>query len=242
MMDGQYLLFDKIEVFELKNGDCYIRNGQHYFFKESYFASKRYKPTSICKVKWQWFDFVCMFLVVCSVGLLVEMYLKAGTFMISPFNNASTVGISFSFLLANVVFHEFGHALFLKIWHRKVGKVHVTFRYVFPMITVDTSDSYLLSKFRRCCVSYAGVLVNVYLCSIVVLCFPNYSFVIPQVLTMVLFCLIPIGGLRNDGYHILFSTILNVNSTAKKRTAIDYIGSVAIYAFVLYSLYSRLFR
>ncbi len=240
MMDGQYILFDDVEVFELKNGDCYIKKDNQYFFKKNYYASKRYKSNSINKATWRWFDYSCIILICISIILLINLYLKSITFINGNFVNPSSVSLSFLFLISNVVLHEIGHATFLKIWQRKVGKIKLNFRYVFPMITVDTSDSYLIPKFRRCCVSYAGVMVNIYTCYIVYVCFNNFSFVIPQVLTMITFCIIPIGGLRNDGYHILFSTILNINSTGKKRSYIDYIGGIVIYTFVIYSLYHKL--
>jgi putative peptide zinc metalloprotease protein len=241
MMDGQNLTFDRYEVFELKNGDCYIKVGNQYFFKKNYYASKKYELATVSKVSWKRFDYLCIFLVGISVILLGILLWKSSTFFENTVRSSSSVFLAIGFLIFNVILHEFGHAVFLKIWHRKIGKIRLSFRYVFPMITVDTSDSYLLPKFRRCCVSYAGAMMNIYICFLVYIFFNKFTFIIPQVLTMIIFCLIPIGGIRNDGYHILFSTIFSMNSTRKKKNIIDYIGMIVIYSIVLYSLYSKLF-
>ncbi|GAB2023360.1 hypothetical protein RyT2_24360 [Pseudolactococcus yaeyamensis] len=87
-------------------------------------------------------------------------------------------GLAFSFLFVNLVCHELGHSLVLRFFGRRRGRYKVKWFYIFPMITVDTSEAYMLPKFEAAAVCYAGIMTNIYLSSIICLIFPSKLFII----------------------------------------------------------------
>ena len=72
-------------------------------------------------------------------------------------------------LFANIFIHELGHVLFLKLFY-KSGKIKIGFKiyFIYPAFYVDTSDSYLLPKYKRIAVYLAGNFMN---CIYVLICF-----------------------------------------------------------------------
>ncbi len=241
-MNGKYLSNNDLEVYELANGDCYFKRKGKYYFKPKLFASEKYYFEEKIQISWSLFDSLCSMFIVTSIVTLIFLIRYSSSFFRITYPTNEMILFSLIFLLINIVTHEMSHAAFLKIWNRKVGKIGINFRFIFPMITVDTSDSYLLPKFRRFCVYYAGVMINIFWCGLIWLFFPKLTFVIPQILMLILFCLFPLGGVRNDGYHILYSILLGRNNFQNKKTIFDTVGKVVLYGIVFYSIFNLLFR
>ena len=64
-------------------------------------------------------------------------------------------------LIGNIFIHEFGHVLFLKLFYKK-SHVKIGFKFVFiwPAFYVDTSYSYMVSKYKRIAIYLAGNFMN----------------------------------------------------------------------------------
>lgn len=222
-----YLWNEKYEILETANGDCYIKSIQEkkYYFKRHFFASKNPNIYSIKKVVLELKDIVYLLLACCSVWLLVYLLLNINR--ITTVNTSKNNVVAVIYLLVNLVLHEIGHRCVLKSFGRMPGGVKFKFSFIFPTITVDTTDSYILPKFRRFMVYYAGVMVNIIICFITFIFFKDYNYCIISVLWFIIFNLIPIPWVNTDGYYILFVLLLNVNSFKKKKSIIMTIGKIA---------------
>jgi putative peptide zinc metalloprotease protein len=67
----------------------------------------------------------------------------------------------FPLIAVAVVLHELGHALAAKAAGAQVDRVGIGWYWFRPVVSVDTSDAWLASRWRRMLVDAGGVLVNV---------------------------------------------------------------------------------
>lgn len=129
--------------------------------------------------------------------------------------------VAISFIVINVILHEAGHGLTLKFFGESAGKIKLKFYYIFPVISVETSDIYLLPKFRASCVCIAGIMVNIFLCTFIIIFLPNYNYVITPIISLIIFSLIPFSGVKTDGYNLIVTTLMNINEFKGKRNKIS---------------------
>ena len=94
---------------------------------------------------------------------------------------------------------------------------------------MDTSDSYILPRFRRLFVYVYGLVVNVILMSIVILFFPKYTYVNSFILINVLLNFLPNGAIKTDGYHIWINNIFNVNDYKYRKNKLFIIIKFTFY-------------
>lgn len=237
-----YLTNEKYEVLEDEKGACYVKDlsKQKYYYKRDLYASKT-KGFEQKIVSWDFKDTIYLLLIVISflsVVILVVNY-KKYTFL---HLNTSMKTEAILFLVVNLIVHEIGHAVTLKYFGKSRGKYRFKISFIFPTICVDTSELYLLPKFEKICVCYAGIMNNIILCGMIIIFSPNYSYLIVCVVPLILFNLLPFGGVQTDGYHIFINIMLGIrnykikeNIVSKILRYIFYIVSLLILAITLKS-------
>lgn len=208
----------KYEVLEKTNGDCFIKEIEtnRYFFKEKYFASKKYVFNEKIKMKYEYKDFVSIILTAISFYLLFIS-------LCDIINNKNPVKkdseiLIFIFISINIIAHEIGHMLALLTWGYKPGKIKLKFYYIFPLVSVDTSDIYIMPKHRGAFVCYAGIMVNIYICAIITFFFPEYNYINIPIFTLILFSLIPFSGVKTDGYNLFIKLLWGINDVKGKKS------------------------
>lgn len=118
--------------------------------------------------------------------------------------------IDSNFLLANIILvlniflHELGHMIFLKSFYRD-GRIKLGFKlfFIYPAFYVDTSDSYLLPKYKKISVYLAGNFFNsiyILFCMIFIPEINKYNYI---VISTILINFLPI--VKSDGYYALIS-------------------------------------
>lgn len=142
-------------------------------------------------------------------------------------------------LIGNIFIHEFGHVLFLKMFYPK-SKVKIGFKFIFiwPAFYVDTSYSYMVSKYKRIAIYMAGNFMNcIYV--LFVLFFARsqlpYCYL---VVTNILVNFAPI--VKSDGYYAVV-TLLNRTNTKKGKAATTIEDSIrGVIMFIVLGIFSWL--
>lgn len=234
-MNDVYFCYENYEILENKNGDCFIKDlsQNKYFFKASYFASKQIQAREIEIVRWSLKDTFCVTIIGVAVASLVFILFNLNKIFTGVNITPTHYILAMTFLLVNVLFHELAHKFTLNIFGRSVGKIKFKFNFIFPALVVDTTDSYILPRFRRGFVYSAGIVVNLIICGITLLLFPVDSFIIIPVIWLVAFNIIPFGGLKTDGYHIIVTVLFNIKGFKKKKSMV---AAIAKGIFLLVSM------
>jgi hypothetical protein len=237
------LLFktEKYEILERKNGDCFIKDIQTgtFYFKKKYFASKKFSFKEINILKWDFKDIFFISLMIISFYLL---WLLLGKIFSHPIERKPYSSIfTMIFVFLNIILHEFGHALTLTLWGRRSGKIRLKLYYIFPLVSVDTSDIYIMPKRRGIFVCYAGVMVNIYLCAMVILTMPDKLYMLPPVFVLILFSLIPFSGVKTDGYNLIVRLIFNINDIKGKKNKVskfmEFVLNITLIAIIVNYFY-----
>ena len=136
-------------------------------------------------------------------------------------------------LFANIFIHELGHVLFLKLFY-KSGKIKIGFKiyFIYPAFYVDTSDSYLLPKYKRIAVYLAGNFMN---CIYVLICFilfPSLNKYNYAIISTILINFLPI--IKSDGYYAITSLFnrYNVAKSKKKDFIEDTVRGILMFLFL----------
>lgn len=215
---------------ECENGDCYVkhlRSGK-FFFKRSFFASRKYHFEKTESLRFELKD--GLFLIGIIIALCCAFYLvyHCQDYAREKVLSAGMVMTTTLFLLVNIIIHEFAHGLSLRLFGHRPGKIKFKFYYFLPVISVETSDVYLLPKYRAVCVCAAGLMINIFTCSGVVLFSPELSYVVPPVVSLICFNAIPFSGVKTDGYNILVTITLGVKHYRNKKNKISQMLEVAL--------------
>ena len=111
-----------------------------------------------------------------------------------------SIVLAMLFLIVNIVLHEIGHVLFLKLFDTS-SKVKIGFKFIFiyPAFYVDTTSSYLLPKFKRVAVYLAGSFMNCLFLVVIMVFFPSYLNICYLITTSILVNFLPI--IKSDGYY-----------------------------------------
>ncbi len=231
-MPNIYMRNEQYEVLENVSGDCFIKdiNQNKYFFRPACFLSKRGVFAYMKIQKLEVRDIICSFLTMISVFALIYLFINYHKIYCPMKFSTKMYGLSIGYMLINLVLHEMGHIVMLIAFSRKVGKIRFRFNFIFPAISVDTSDSYILTRGRRFFIYYAGIMVNVFVCLLTLLLFESQAYLLRLVLWAIVINLIPIGCLKSDGYYIFVSTVLNVKDLKKQKS---FISVVSKYAFII---------
>lgn len=133
-------------------------------------------------------------------------------------------------LLINIFIHEIGHVLALKFFlPESTIKVGFKFVFIYPAFYVDTSNTYLLPKYKRIAVYLAGNFTNcLYLlaCSIFMGHINKFNYLI---VSTVLINFLPI--IKSDGYYAFMSLIdkYNLNKTKMKNYIEDTVRGIVMF-------------
>lgn len=110
--------------------------------------------------------------------------------------------VSVALLAFNLLVHEAGHALVLELF---LPGTRITwgfrFMFVFPIVYVNTTASYLLPKGKRAAVHLAGVFANAVCLIVGGLFFPGAASANTAVAWMIALNLVPV--MKGDGYQVL---------------------------------------
>lgn len=239
-----YISSKNYEILEEKNGDCYIKDlkNNKYYFREKYFASSNTEISIQEKTRWNYKDTsLVMILLTVILCLIYIIYKYDSIYGYMEYHFEMYVATTF-FILLNVFLHELCHITVLKIYGRKVGKIRFRFNFIFPAFSVDTSDSYMLPRYRRFFVYIAGIEINLIICMLVLLLFPEFVYLIKPIVWAALINLVPIGFIKTDGYHIIFNTLMNVKDIRQKPNIAFIVGKYIFITMTFYFIFISLFK
>lgn len=233
-MSYTYLYNDQYEVLEDKKGACYVKDikKNKFYYKKDLFASNR-KGFTQKKVSWNLKDTIYTILMILSFILLIILIINYKKYIYIKLNTTMKT-YALLFLIFNLFIHEIGHAFTLTFFGRKRGKYKFKIAFILPTISVDTSELYLLPKFEKICVCYAGIMNNIILCGLTVLFFPQYSYLVVCVIPLILFNALPFGGVQTDGYHIIINLMLGIRNYKNSESVIN---KILRYVFYIVSIY-----
>lgn len=209
------------DILEKPNGDCYIKEKEsgRFFFKKCFFASRKYYFDQVSVLCWGYKDTIFTILIIFSFYLL--WFSLNNTVKNPPRNEQVSSMWTLIFIFLNVILHEAGHAISLIVWGRYPGRIRFKWYYIFPLISVDTSDIYIMPKYRGMFVCYAGVMVNIYLCALVVFINRDVSYILLPIYTLILFSLIPFSGVKTDGYNLLIRLAMGINDIKGRKSKLS---------------------
>lgn len=178
-----------------------------------------------------------LYLVGMLVTIIVTLYLyfKSTAYSIVDINFIPATLV----LICNIFIHEFGHVLFLKLFYPK-SRVKIGFKFIFiwPAFYVDTSYSYMVSKYKRMAIYLAGNFMNCIYVLFILLCIPEQLPYCYLVITNILVNFIPI--VKSDGYYAV-ATLLNKTNIKKGKAATTIEDSIrGIIMFLVLGLLSWL--
>lgn len=227
------------EVLENKNGDCVVKDKQYnkFYFQKKFFASKKYEFENKRKICWEWKDNLLLVGIGLSLISIINVFCNYYVIYNSEIRFGRLEYIeSMIFVVLNVVLHEMAHYYVLKFYGRNVGKIRLKFYLkIFPCIVTNTSDSYMLPSYRRGFVYYAGIMINWIICGLILTFFPEKAFLLRCIVWMTIYNMIPFGGIKTDGYHIIVNTFLGVRDFKYKK---NIISEIAKYAFLIFAVIS----
>lgn len=217
--DGRY------EVLENAHGDCIVKDKtkEKYFYKKDYWFFEKNEIKKIDKVTWSWRDVAVLFVV--GVSIICMLIVLKNIELIYEAEKIKSVMLLveiYIFTIINVILHEIAHSLMMIFYGRKPGKVRLKlYCKIFPCIVIDTSDSYMLLRYRKAFVYYAGIMVNWIVCGLFVSFFRQYVYLISALVWVDIYNMIPFGGVKTDGYRILMDCILNKKELINKKSKIS---------------------
>ena len=142
-------------------------------------------------------------IMLCVILLVSALYLKTGLYTVIDKN----FFIATLLLLINIPIHELGHIVCLKLFCPS-AKITAGFKFVFiyPAFFIDTSDSYLLPKYKRMAIYLAGNFMNCLFLLIIYCFFPVLLPYCYLIISNIFINFIPI--VKSDGYYA-FETLIN---------------------------------
>lgn len=169
---------------------------------------------------------VIMTLVIIST---VVYYLFTGKYVILDKN----IIIANVVLLLNIFIHEMGHMIALKFFLPE-STVDFGFKmfFIYPSFYVDTSNTYLIPKYKRIAVYLSGNFMNCLYLSICYFFIKNMNDYNYLVVSNILINFIPI--IKSDGYYA-FKTLLNqynYNKTKVKSYVEDTVRGILMFIFL----------
>lgn len=145
------------------------------------------------------------------------------------------------FIGINIILHEMSHYLSMKLYGRKAGKIKIKFYLkIFPCVVTNTTDSYMLPNYRRAFIYYAGIMTNWIICGLVITFYIEEAYLLRAIVWMNIYNMIPFGGIKTDGYHIIVNTLLNVKDLKNRKSIISEIAKCAFILWAVISVYQSL--
>lgn len=241
LVNGTMLSNCNYRVLEKANGDCYIKqeSTKKYFFKKGLFASQHYHFDRVAYITWDYRDTLYSILVLLSFYCLWIMI--SSETMVLQKDRATSQYLMLIFLFVNIVLHEAGHAITLLAFGGHPGRLKIKWYYIFPLVSVDTSDVYIMPRCRGAFVCYAGIMINIYLCTLVIMLWPRVTYILAPVYTLIIFSVIPFSGVKTDGYNLFVRIILRINDVKGKKNRLskilEFLLNITLIVIVLRYLY-----
>lgn len=164
-----------------------------------------------------------------SLIFVIILYLHSGLYTVVDGN----FWVASVLLLINIPIHEFGHVLLLKLFYPSAKfSVGFKFLFIYPAFYVDTSDSYLLPKYKKIAVYLAGNFTNSIFLLIIYLFCPYLLPYCYLIVSNILINFIPI--VKSDGYYA-FMTFINRFQFAKSlkcSLADDFVRGLLMFVFL----------
>lgn len=170
-----------------------------------------------------------------TIIVTLYLYFKSTAYSIIDINFIPATLV----LIGNIFIHEFGHVLFLKLFYPR-SRVKIGFKFIFiwPAFYVDTSYSYMVSKYKRMAIYLAGNFMNCIYVLFILFCFPEQLPYCYLVITNILVNFIPI--VKSDGYYAVV-TLVNKTNMKKGKAATTIEDSVrGIIMFLVLGMFSWL--
>lgn len=223
----------KYEILENVHGNCFVKkmdNKKIYYKKSLHIVKEQFD--SIETISWSYKD--TLFTVVILFSVAIFSYLTYCIFTSKIYYDGYKQKLfSFTFLLINIIVHELGHTSSLIFFGKKRGQYKLKWFWLFPMVMVDTSEAYMLPKFEAASICYAGIMNNILLSGLVLLCYPNGLYLIIPTYNLIVFNLLPLGKVKTDGYHILINFILGINDYKFKKNKLTYLFEFLFYLLAM---------
>lgn len=212
---------ENYEILKNSNNQCFV----HHKSLNKYFFKNKADIENGTQLSRKPIDYVFPLLLI--LGLVLYIYcVKSYWSADFQASNVNKVLLSLLVLVINVVLHEMGHVLCMRLYGRKIGKVKFSMNFIFPTISVDTSESYMLPLFRRFYVYSSGLLVNIIFMSLVSFFFRSYIYINSGLIIAVFLSMLPIGVIKTDGYHIFYNIILKKNDIKNKKSLFFWIMQI----------------
>lgn len=169
-----------------------------------------------------------------TIILTVVLYLQTRTYTIIDKNFA----IATILLIINIPIHELGHIACLKLFSSN-SKITIGFKIVFiyPAVFVDTSDSYLLPKYKKIAIYLAGNFMN---CLFLITIYFFFPVLLPYcylIISNIFINFLPI--IKSDGYYA-YQTLKNNFQMEKSftySTIEDFIRGFLLFLFLEFISY-----
>lgn len=168
-------------------------------------------------------------IMLCVILFVSMLYLKTGLYTIIDKN----IFIATLLLVINIPIHELGHIICLKLFCPS-AKITAGFKFVFiyPAIFIDTSNSYLVPKYKRIAIYLAGNFMNCLFLLIIYFFFPALLPYCYLIISNIFINFIPI--VKSDGYYA-FETLINQFHPANSflHTSIeDFVRGLLMFLFL----------
>lgn len=240
-MQEWHLENKRYEVLEKSNGDCVVKDKEsnRYYFQTGYFISQKYEFHDKTQIFWNWKDNLLVFGIALSLISMTAVFFNYGSIYSGNTHFTSVEYCkTFVFVLSNILIHEMAHYYVMRFYGRRAGKIKLKlYLKIFPCIVTNTSDSYMLPEYRRCFVYYAGIMLNWIICGIVLAFFPRYEYLLRCIVWMAIYNMIPFGGIKTDGYHIIVNTLLGIKDLKEKKNLISELAKYAFFVFAIIMFY-----
>lgn len=154
---------------------------------------------------------LCISMIVTIIITLI-LYFQNNTYVILD-DNIIWANI---ILIINIILHELGHILCLKLFCPK-SKVKMGFKFyfIYPAFYVDTSNTYLLPKYKRISVFLAGSFANCIFLLASCFLLPSIAKYNYLIVSTILINFLPI--IKSDGYYAIIS-FFNKYNMCKSKT------------------------
>lgn len=243
-MQEWHLENKQYEALEKQNGDCVVKDKREnkFYFQNEYYISQKYEFTSKELICWNWKDNLLLVGILLSImSMILVFYSYTKIYNANTQYGTAEYIESLVFVFLSIMLHELFHGLIMRFYGRKPGKIKIKFYFkIFPCVVTNTSDSYLLPNYRRGFVYYAGIMVNWITCGVVLVCFSEYAYLLRAIVWLTIYNMIPFGGIRTDGYHIIVNTILGVRDLKQGKNIISEVTKYAFIVFAVISFYQSI--
>ena len=198
---------------DLKEGAyVYSKNNNKYYFEDLENADKLAPNSAATPLNFGALDFLintilgAILIFFAFTVYSVIPYARDFSFStITPF----LVLIAVLFLIANLFLHELSHVFIFRLFGGKTPKIKFSISIKGLRASSDSSEAYLMPKYRRFAIFFAGTAANLLCCALFLITLPSMFAAVVPVLVLTFINILPSSVTKNDGYNILKFVISN---------------------------------